>query len=309
MLSVKTVAVIGAGLVGEGWAARFLSAGLNVKLYDVSQAKRHAATTTIKSLLSDLHAHGLSNHPDTVIARLHVVDTLEQAVKQCDYVQESVLEKIGVKTSVCAQISAALPDHSLVGSSSSGIPVSAFTEGLANRQKFFIVHPVNPPHLVPVVEIVPAPWSDLAQIDPIKALLERIGMAPILVEKEIEGFVLNRLQGALLNEAWALYEAGYASAEDIDKTVKHGLGRRWAFMGPFETIALNAPNGIADYAARLSPLYHAVATSRTNPEPWSLETAARLDEELKVNHNSENRAQRLKARDDMLLQIAKLLSG
>ncbi len=99
--------------------------------------------------------------------------------------------------------------------------------------------------------------------------MERLGQVPIVVNREIEGFVLNRLQGALLNEAWALYDAGIASVADIDSTVAHGLGLRWSFMGPFETIDLNAPGGVADYAQRLGPLYHSIALSRTAPEPWS----------------------------------------
>ena len=101
--------------------------------------------------------------------------------------------------------------------------------------------------------------------------MTRIGQVPVRINREIEGFVLNRLQGALLNEAWALFEEGYASLADIDATVSQGLGLRWAFMGPFETIDLNAPGGIGDYARRLGPLYHAIANSRTKPRAWTPE--------------------------------------
>jgi len=308
MHKVKTAAVIGAGLVGQGWAIRFAAAGITVKVFDVSEATRQSVKADIARSLADMHAQGVCAAPEAALGRIEVVASLEAAVEASDYVQESVLERLAIKQSVSKAIDAALPAHAVVGSSTSGIPASAFTEDLQQRDKFFVVHPVNPPHLIPLVEIVPTPWSDAGYIDSIKALLERISMQPILVEKEVEGFILNRLQGALLNEAWALYDEGYASAEDIEKTIKYGLGRRWAFMGPFETIALNAPDGIADYAARLAPLYHAIAQSRTQPKPWSPETAAKLDQELSDDESDQSRARRLRERDAMLMRLAALLS-
>ena len=150
-------------------------------------------------------------------------------------------------------------DDAAVGSSSSGIPASAFTEHAPRRERFLIAHPVNPPHLVPIVELVPAPWTDPAILPWARGVMQSVGQAPIVVYREIEGFVLNRLQGALLMEAWALFEEGYASAADIDLCVSQGLGLRWSFMGPFETIDLNAPGGVDDYARRLGPLYHSIA--------------------------------------------------
>ncbi len=170
----------------------------------------------------------------------------------------------------------------MVGSSSSGIPASAFTEQAPRRSRFLVAHPVNPPHLIPLVELVPAPWTDPAILPWLRAMMERVGQSPIVVNREIEGFVLNRLQGALLNEAWALFDRGIASAADIDRTIAQGLGLRWEFMGPFETIDLNAPGGVADYAQRLGPLYHSVAMDRRAPQPWSDDLVAAVTAERRA---------------------------
>ena len=168
--------------------------------------------------------------------------------------RNSAFERVDVKTDVSTQIGALIRPDAIVGSSSSGIPASVFTKSVRHRERFLIVHPVNPPHVVPVVELVPTPWTAPDVVPAARAFMERVGQVPVVVTREIEGFLLNRLQGALLNEAFALLEEGMRPAADIDATVSYGLGLRWSFMGPFETIDLNAPGGLDDYARRLAPL-------------------------------------------------------
>lgn len=267
--SLAHVGIVGGGLVGSGWAIVFARAGCRVRIHDGNPAIRSGVQEGIRRSLTDMKAIGLVDDVDAICARISVCERLADAVAGADYIQESVFERLDVKTAISHEISAVMRSDAVVGSSSSGIPASAFTDRVARRDRFLIVHPVNPPHLVPLVELVPAPWTDPAILPPLRAALEALGQVPILVNAEIEGFVLNRLQGALLNEAFALFEAGLASAADIDRAVAHGLGLRWSFMGPFETIDLNAPGGIADYAQRLGPLYHSIAASRTKPLPWS----------------------------------------
>ena len=271
MTPIHKVAIVGAGLVGRGWAIVFARAGHEVTIYDARADIRAAVLGKISDSLLDMRKAGLIEAVEPVAQRLRVADTLEGAFGDADYVQESVFERADVKQAICLEIDRAMRADAVVGSSSSGIPASAFTQSCLNRARFLIVHPVNPPHLIPLVELVPAPWTDPAVVTWLRSEMEAVGQAPIVVRKEIEGFVLNRLQGALLNEAWALLEEGVASAADIDLTVSHGLGFRWSFMGPFETIDLNAPGGIADYARRLGPLYHSIALARRNPAPWSEE--------------------------------------
>jgi L-gulonate 3-dehydrogenase len=301
--AIETVAVVGAGLVGSSWAVIFSLAGLNVRVFDESPAARERVLPFVRETMTDMDRAGLARDIEGALRRIAVVDTLEQAVGAADYIQESAFERVEVKARASERIGAAMKPRAIAGSSSSGIPASAFTANAKNRERFLIVHPVNPPHLVPVVELVPAPWTDPDVVPAARALIEGVGQAPIVVRREIEGFVLNRLQGALLNEAFALLEEGYASAADIEATISKGLGLRWAFMGPFETIDLNAPGGIADYAQRLAPLYHSVAKSRSTPRPWSAELVAKATAERREILPEGDLAARRDWRDRTLMDL------
>lgn len=299
------VAVVGTGLVGLGWVIVFARAGLEVAAYDADPGIRGGLMARVEAQLADMQAAGLVGDLGPILARITVCDTLQDAVGEARYIQESVLERVEVKQAACAAIDAAMRPDAVAGSSSSGIPASAFTEGLARRDRFLVAHPVNPPHLVPLVELVPAPWTDPAIMPWLRGEMERVGQSPIEVRGEIEGFVLNRLQGALLSEAWALYRDGYASLADIDRTVSDGLGLRWSFMGPFETIDLNAPGGIDDYARRLGPLYHRIAASRADPQPWSDALIERVRAERRQALPQQDLGKRSDWRDRELMAMAK----
>jgi 3-hydroxyacyl-CoA dehydrogenase len=262
-LTGQKIAIVGAGQVGAGWAIVFARAGAAVKIFDGSAATVAGLPGFFETSLKAMARHGLlAEPPDEIIGRMRIVDTLEAAVADADYIQESVFERLDVKTEIARQISAAMGADAICGSSTSGFPGSAFTANLPNGARFLVVHPVNPPHLIPVVEIVPTPATAPAVVAVVRALMAAGAQAPVVLAREIDGFILNRLQGALLDEAWKLFEEGYASTADIDATVAQGLGLRWSFMGPFETIDLNAPDGIDDYCARLAPMYQRLATLR-----------------------------------------------
>jgi L-gulonate 3-dehydrogenase len=300
---VSRVAIVGAGLVGSGWTIVHARAGKSVTVYDPAPSVRASFYGSIAAALEQMQADDPIERED-ILRRITVVDSLGDAVADADFIQESVLEQVDVKTDVSAQIDALARPDAVVGSSSSGIPASAFTEKCTGRARFLIVHPVNPPHLVPVVELVPAPWTSPEVVEIASALMTEVGQIPVLVRREIEGFILNRLQGALLNEAWALYEEGYASAADIDKTVSHGLGLRWCFVGPFEAIDLNAPGGVDDYARRLGPLYARIAHSRSQPRPWSNSLIAEITRERRAALPLEDLEQRRLWRDAYLSRLA-----
>jgi L-gulonate 3-dehydrogenase len=157
-----------------------------------------------------------------------------------------------------ARLDGMLPPDVPLASSTSGIPASAFTEGLDGRHRCLVAHPVNPPYLVPLVELCPSPWTEEDAMQRAAGVMRAAGMVPAVLKREVAGFVLNRLQIALVSEAFRLVADGVISAEDVDATVKHGLGLRWSFMGPFETIDLNAPGGLSDYIDRYGPLYEQV---------------------------------------------------
>lgn len=300
---IAAVAVVGAGLVGCSWAVVFAAGGAQVRIHDERQKARDEAVPRIAGTLEDMRRAGLVGEPRAVLERIRVCGTLAEAVQQVDYVQESVFERVDVKAGVCAEIGRLIDATTVVGSSSSGIPASSFTRDVANRERFLIAHPVNPPHLVPVVELVPAPWTAPEILPWLAARMKELGQVPVQVNAEVQGFILNRLQGALLNEAWALYEEGYASLADIDATVSHGLGLRWALMGPFETIDLNAPGGIGDYAQRLAPLYHDIAKSRREPRGWSEDLIASAVAERRQALPESGLAERGRWRDRRLMQL------
>ena len=300
----KSIAVVGAGLVGSAWTIIFSLAGLNVRVFDADASVRGKVLERVRAGLADMEAAGLASDVEAALARVTICAALPDAVGAADDIQESAFETLPVKTAISLEIGAAMRPDAFCGSSSSGIPASAFTSEAKNRNRFLIAHPVNPPHLVPIVELVPAPWTDADVVPAVRALMERIGQAPVAVNREIEGFVLNRLQGALLTEAFALYEEGYASAADIDTTISQGLGLRWAFMGPFETIDLNAPGGIADYARRFGPLYARIAGSRTNPRGWSEELIANVTAERREAVPADALPARRDWRDRRLMALA-----
>ncbi len=262
------IAVVGAGLIGRAWAIVFARGGFDVALWDPVQPAVTAALGFIRDRLPELHAAGLiADEPGAVFGRIHAAATLIEAVRTADHVQENSPERVTDKTTLFAELDAAARPDAVLASSTSGIPASAFTEGLHGRSRCLVAHPVNPPYLVPLVELCPAPWTDPAVVTRTRELMTQAGQVPVTVNAEIAGFALNRLQGALLAEAFRLLDDGIISPADLDATVKHGLGLRWSFMGPLETIDLNAPGGLADYCGRYGGLYAELQRQMT-PRAW-----------------------------------------
>jgi len=262
------VGIIGAGLIGRAWAHVFARGGCEVKMWDPSPQQRDAALAWMPASLAELARHGLVDDPVAAAKRVTAVSTLEEAVAGADYVQESGPEVLDVKRATFAALDAAAAPDTILASSTSAIVCSQFTEPLAGRARCLVAHPVNPPHLVPVVELCGAPWTDPAVLARARELHARVGQSPVEVKREVDGFVLNRLQAALLTEAFRLVEEGVVTPEDLDRTIADGLGLRWAFMGPFETIELNAPGGIPDYCRRYVGWFSRFAADMAPPSTW-----------------------------------------
>ncbi len=298
------IAIVGAGLVGRAWAIVFARAGFAVALHDRSDAILEATFATIDASLADLAAAGLLREaPAAVRARMSRAATVAAAVDGAVYVQESLPELPEVKREIFAALDAAAAPSTVLASSTSAIPGSTFTETLAGRARCLVAHPVNPPHLVPLVELCPTPWTAPETVARARALMERAGQVPITVERELEGFVLNRLQAALINEALRLIDQGYVSADDIDKTIKDGLGLRWAFMGPMETIDLNAPGGVADYLARYAPFFRRVDGEIKAATPWRYTLTPRLEQERRRVLPADRLVERTAWRDRRLMAL------
>jgi len=243
-------AIIGAGLIGRAWASVFARAGWYVALYDAADGAAECARAVIAESLEEQAAHGLARDPKTAAARVRVARGVADALAGASFVQESLPEVLETKQAIFRELDANAAPDAILASSTSTIVASKFTENLPGRARCLVAHPVNPPHLVPLVELVGAPWTAPETVARAKAIYESVNQVPIVVRREVDGFILNRLQAVLLSEAFRLVEEDYVTPQDLDKTLKDGLGLRWSFMGPFETIELNAPGGIADYCHR-----------------------------------------------------------
>jgi len=246
----ERVAIVGSGLIGRAWAIVFAGGGCEVALYDAVAGVAEKARGLVAEGLDELATHGLVKDAKAAAARVRAATSLADALAGATFVQENTAERVEVKREMFAELDRLASPDAILASSTSTIVASLFTQNLKGRHRCLVAHPVNPPHLVPLVELVAAPWTAPAIIDTAKAIYEAVGQVPIVVKREIEGFILNRLQAVLLSEAFRLVEDGYVTPQDLDKTLKDGLGLRWSFMGPFETIELNAPGGIPDYCAR-----------------------------------------------------------
>jgi L-gulonate 3-dehydrogenase len=262
------VAVIGAGLIGRAWSIVFARAGFDVALWDPFPQQIDAARAFIAERLPELAEANLLREPPALVdARIRPAASLADAVSTAEHIQENGPERVDAKQALFAELDRLAPPDAVLASSTSGIPASAFTESLPGRARCLVAHPVNPPYLVPLVELCPAPWTDPTVVARTRALMTSAGQVPATINKEMDGFALNRLQSALLAEAFRLLADDVISPADLDALVKHGLGLRWSFMGPLETIDLNAPGGLADYCERYGPLIGRIQQQAT-PLPW-----------------------------------------
>jgi 3-hydroxyacyl-CoA dehydrogenase len=221
-----------------------------VGLYDAAEGAAEAACGLVAANLDELATYGLVHDAAVAAARVRAARTLEDVLAGAAFVQENLPEQVEAKRAIFAELDALAAPEAILASSTSTIVASRFTESLKGRHRCLVAHPVNPPHLVPVVELVGAPWTAPEVIARAKAIYQAVEQVPIVVRREIDGFILNRLQAVLLSEAFRLVGDGYVSPQDLDKTIRDGLGLRWSFMGPFATIELNAPGGIPDYCGR-----------------------------------------------------------
>jgi L-gulonate 3-dehydrogenase len=299
----EKIAVIGAGLIGRAWAIVFARAGCRVAVYDAVPEALGTCLELLHENIADLAAHGLIGEtPETVLARIVPVKTLGEALEGAALAQENVRETVETKREIFAEMDRLAAPATILASSTSWIPASEFSEHLPGRGRVLVAHPVNPPYLVPLVELAPAPWTAAEAVERARDLYARAGQSPVLLKKEITGFLLNRIQGAVLNEALNLYENGYASAQDLDKVLKDGLGLRWAFMGPFETIDLNAPEGVLDYARRYGDTYRDVAKGQL-PNEWQAETLKNITDERRQVLQQDKIGERSRWRDNRLMAL------
>lgn len=277
------IAVIGCGLIGQGWAAVFAQAGHDVAMYDISSAVVDRALKAMETRIADLAEFdliALSEAP-AILQRIRAASSLEDALDGAIYVQENGPENLAIKREITENLDAIAGTDVPIASSTSGISGSHYCEGIKGRHRCLVAHPINPPHLIPAVEIVPTPWTGQNIVAKVTNLMNQCQRETIVLNREIDGFVVNRLQGALLEEAFKLIGSRIVSAEDLDKAICDGLGLRWSFMGPMQTIHLNAPGGIADYVKRYGAMYRGFAIGPYDEIDWAGIVDETLEAEFK----------------------------
>ena len=274
-------ACIGTGLVGAAWAALFARAGHQVRLYDADPAQMHdRALPLIRQAVADLGGALEPSEPiEAVMARITVSPSIADAVAGATHVQESVREDLAVKQGVVAEIAAASAD-AVIASSTSALRGSQFLADIANPERALIAHPVNPPSHIRLVELCSTGRTAEDVIARTRDFMSGLGMAPVVLNREIDGFLLNRLQYTLVAEAMHLVAEGYASPQDIDRVVTEGLAPRWAFIGPFMTAHLNARDGFQGFVDQLEPMMRHMGRDARTDYPWTADHAARIHDAM-----------------------------
>ena len=279
------VAIVGSGLIGRAWAISFARGGCDVRLWDIDPSETERALEFVASVADALAANDLlfGRSVADVLSSVTGCEELPQALEGAVWVQECGPERLEVKREIFGRLDNLAAPAAILASSSSALLPSALSVGLDGRERCIVAHPINPPYLIPAVELVPAPWTAQAVMERAKAFLVSVGQAPLVMKRELDGFIMNRLQGALLEEAFQLVAQGYADADDVDRGIADGLALRWSFMGPFETIDLNAPGGVADYVARYQPMYAGLFEGMKQRVDW---TGPALSKVLQVRRAS-----------------------
>lgn len=303
----ERVAITGAGAIGAAWAIVFARAGFAVTLHDVAEAQLPKAEALIAERLAELDGFGLAGADVTAVqARITLTTDLASAVEGAALVLEAAPERLDLKRDLFATLDRLAAGETILATSSSALTASRIAEHLPGRRRCLVAHPGNPPYLLPVVELVPAPFTDPAVTARAAALFEAAGMSVVELKREVDGFVFNRLQGAMLREAYCLVRDGVISVDALDKVVRDGLGMRYALIGPFETSDLNVGGGIAAHAARMGDAYHRMGMERGQDDPWTEDLVAMVAEERRALLPLEAWPERVAWRDRRLMALAQL---
>ena len=248
----QTAAIIGGGVIGGGWLARFLLNGWNVNLYDPDPQAEHKITAVLKNA-----RHALPMLYDVSLPRegkLKICSTIQEAVAGTSWIQESVPERLDLKHKVFLEIILAAPKDAIIGSSTSGFKPSELQEGLSCPDTVLVAHPFNPVYLLPLVELVPSPANPVFIVNVAKEILTSLGMFPLHVRKEIDAHIADRFLEAVWRESLWLIKDGIATTQEIDDAIRYGFGLRWAQMGLFETYRIaGGEEGMAHFISQFGP--------------------------------------------------------
>lgn len=278
--NIKNITVVGSGLMGHGIGLTYALAGYRVTLNDTGEAILENALHHIENNLELFSDNGLIEKEEVgeALARITATSDLEKSVCGADFVTEAIIEDMEAKRNLFRQLDALCPPHTILASNTSSLPVSEFGSGTKREDKQVITHWFNPPHIVPVVEIVRGPQTSDETVDTVCALLKKAKKHPVKVLKEIPGFLVNRVQAAAIREVWSLWEQGVASVEDIDLAIKGSFAFRLASLGPLQICDL----GGLDLWYRVNQYLLKFINSSTEPSPGVKEKVDRGELGLKT---------------------------
>lgn len=305
-----SIVIIGSGLIGRSWAMVFASGGFKVRLYDIVKEQVSAALEDIRKQMEELTKSGMlrgSMSSEEQISLISEFSDLKLALEGAIFVQECVPENLELKLKIFSDIDRYVNDSTIISSSTSCLSPTKMFNGLQHVKNCIVAHPVNPPYYVPLVELVPHPQTEPVTVEKTYVLMKKIGQSPVKLMKETDGFVLNRLQYAVISEAWRLVQDGVISPRDVDTVMSEGLGMRYAFLGPLETCHLNA-EGFKSYCERYGEGIKRVLATFGPVPSFSGEVADKIDQALWEEQT--DKPDQLKARrewrDACLSHLAKL---
>ena len=307
-MSEYKFAVVGAGSIGVGWSIVFARAGYSVCVFDIKPEILDQFWVQINSKLKLLAENNLLQEDlEAISKRITTTTELSQALTGADYVQECGPEELQIKQNIYKKLEELSSPNAILASSSSALTTTQFASDLPTKHRCLVVHPGNPPYLLAIAEVVPASFTSNHCVEETFKILRSVEMAPILVSHEPKGFVFNRIQGAVLREAYSLVREGVISPQDLDLIVTEGLGKRWSIVGPFATAALNVQGGIKAHAARMGQSYFEMGQSRGQNEPWSAELIEKVSKDIEIKLNNSDWLINVEKRDLALMKITKLL--
>ncbi|KAH4130042.1 hypothetical protein HBH74_088390 [Parastagonospora nodorum] len=305
---IQTVGIVGTGVIGASWTGLFLAHGLRVLVADPAPGAKEKLEKHLKAIWPTLQSIGTKKSA-SLANYTFVGASLGQHYKKVDFVQENAPERQNLKQSLLAEIDSSVRSDVVIASSSSGIPSSRFISKCKTPERVLIGHPFNPPHLMPLVEVVPHPGTSSIALETAMAFYKSIGHRPIHVKKEVPGFVANRLQAALCSEAYGLVSRGVVGAEDLDACVTNSLGPRWAMVGPLMANAMGGGGGAEGFKHLLEHLGPAsrgwVEDMREHEFDWSEESVGKLSESVGEELDGRDVDALEKRRDEGLVRLFK----
>ena len=309
-MKVESIAIIGTGVIGSSWAAFYASKGFQVKMWDVDAELCQKGYQQAVDIIRLLQVQGIlsGDKGEASISRIGSTSGLEQAVENVQLVQESVAENYEIKQQVFKSLDAHTEANVILASSSSGLLMTPIQQVTDHPGRCLIAHPFNPPHLIPLVELVPGDGTDEQTISKMKVFYEELGKVPVVLKKAVPGHIANRLALALWREAVDLVVQGVASVEDVDKAVSAGPGLRWAVMGPHMIYHLGGGEGGMDhfidhFAPAVKVWWESLATWTTLPP----EAKTMLVDGLKAEIGDRTLSDMNRRRDEKLIKILKIL--